>query len=753
VLLALRPGDLTIAQASENCELWLGKTPEALLGQGMATILGGTHAARLRELVEREPLERNPFYAFTVEVSGAERAAALDVTVHTADGVILVEMEPASRGGNQDPDYFGLVLRTMARLQAAPTLREFFQVAAAEVRQVTGLDRVMVYRFHPDDSGEVFAEDKRDNLAPWLGLRYPADDIPKPAREIFKKIWIRPLPDASAEMQEMVPLANPDTGRPLEMTHCALRGASVMYTEYLRNMGVAASLTMSILRDGELWGLIACHHYTRATLPYPVRAAAELLAQMVSLQLRSAEDREHWQYRARLDTAHQDLLAKAAGEGGLALMAQGQPNLLDGIEATGAAIYDREQWWTTGVTPAAPQLDALGDWLRTRPELDDSSRPFYATDRLAIEFPPAAAYPSLASGLLAIPVSRGQRSLILWFRPERTQTFCWAGNPYEKPTTLGPHGPRLTPRRSFELWQEHVVGRSTLWTAVEIEAAVRLRLLAIDLIASRAEQLAALNEELARSNEELDAFAYVASHDLKEPLRGLHKYAHYLLDEAQAGRVLDTTARERIETMLRLTVRMDGLLDALLHFSRMGRLKSEPESTSLAEVLQEAVEMLGAQVAESGAEIRVVRPMPSVWCDRIRIREVFSNLISNALKYNDKPEKWVEVGFVEPDEPTPEFFDRASQDAAHESRVFYVRDNGIGIPPRHHEQVFQIFKRLHPRDAFGGGSGAGLTIARKLVEQHGGRIWLASTAGEGTTFFFTLPGDSQGEPGTGEAQN
>ncbi len=404
VLLALRPADLTIVQVSENCQQWLGKSPEALLGQSLATILGDSYAARLRGLVESEPVERNPLYAFTAEVRGAETIAALDVTVHSADGVLLVEMEPAGRGDSPGLDYYGLVLRTISRLQAAPTLREFFQVAAAEARRATGLDRVMVYKFHPDDSGEVFAEDKRDNLAPWLGLRYPADDIPKPAREIFKKIWIRPLPDASAEMAEMVPLVNPDTGRPLEMTHCALRGASVMYTEYLRNMGVAASLTMSILRDGELWGLIAGHHYTQTTFPYPVRAAAELLAQVVSLQLKNAEDREHRQYRVRLDAAHHGLLAKAAGEGGLAEMAGGQPNLLDGIEATGAAVFDRGRWITTGLTPDESQLNALGEWLRGRPELADPLRPIMATDRLAQDFAPSSEYQALASGLLAIPV-------------------------------------------------------------------------------------------------------------------------------------------------------------------------------------------------------------------------------------------------------------------------------------------------------------------------------------------------------------
>jgi chemotaxis family two-component system sensor kinase Cph1 len=752
VLLALRPGELTIAQVSENSERWLGAPPDRLLGRCVADVLGDVQAARLGEFVAREPLERNPLYVFTIEIPNAEGSVALDVTAHTADGVLLVEMEPAGRGrtdGTPEPDYYGMVKRTVALLQATPTVRDFCQVVAEEVRRLTGLDRVMVYKFHPDHSGEVLAEAKRQDLAPWLGRRYPADDIPKPAREIFKKIWIRPLPDAAAEPAEMVPLINPDTGRPLEMTHCALRGASVMYTEYLRNMGVAASLTMSILRDGELWGLIAGHHSTPARFPFQVRAAAEFTAQVVSLQLKNAEDREHLQYRASIDAAHHGVLARAAGPGGLAQIVDGHPGLMNGIACTGAALCDGGRWWTVGAVPAEPELEVLAAWLRGPPELRGSGRPIYVTDRLAADFPPAASYPGLAAGLLAVPVSRHGRSLILWFRREQAQTFQWAGNPHDKPTELGPNGPRLTPRRSFELWQEQVQGRSAPWLEIEVDAALKLRLLVMDLVISRAEQLAALNDDLSRSNAELDAFAYVASHDLKEPLRSIHRYARYLLEDAQAGKVLDAQATARIETLLRLTVRMDGLLDALLHFSRVGQLSLELEDTSLNELAREALEMLGARLEESGAEVRLPRPLPAVWCDRVRVREVFANLIANALKYNDKAGKWIEIGYFEADEPAPPFVDRGgTPQAARGQRVFYVADNGIGIEPRHFDQVFRLFKRLHPREAFGGGNGAGLTITRKLVEQHGGVIWLQSRPSEGTTFLFTLSGDSPlGAPG------
>jgi light-regulated signal transduction histidine kinase (bacteriophytochrome)/CheY-like chemotaxis protein len=155
-----------------------------------------------------------------------------------------------------DPDYYGLVRKTLTRFQEASSIKTLSQAITEELRRITELDRVMVYYFHADDSGEVIAESKREDQASWLGWRYPAHDIPRPAREIFKKIWSRPVPDVRAELFEMVPLLNPDTRKPLDMTYCSLRGASIMYTEYLDNMGVRAALTLPLMREGELWGLI-----------------------------------------------------------------------------------------------------------------------------------------------------------------------------------------------------------------------------------------------------------------------------------------------------------------------------------------------------------------------------------------------------------------------------------------------------------------------------------------------------------------
>jgi chemotaxis family two-component system sensor kinase Cph1 len=730
-LLVLRPADMIILQASENTEAWLGQPPGRLLGAPVAAVIGQERQARLQETLERQPIEHNPLYVFTLPAQNG--VDSLDVVVHTADGLVIIEFEASSRGENSsEPDYYALLKKTITRLQTASNLSDLCQKVTEEVRTLTGLDRVMVYRFHADDHGEVFAESKRADLSPWLGLHYPADDIPKPARTIFKKIWIRPLPDSQAPLVELVPLTNPDNGRPLDMTYCALRGASIMYTEYLQNLGVSASLTMPIHRDGKLWGLIACHHDTPKSFPYQIRAACEFLAQVVSLQIKPVEEHEHLVYRLKLEGVHSQLIAVAAEAGELAIMIDGHPSLLDGMDASGAALYHRDRWWRVGCTPEEVQLEALAAWLSTRAELDSPTKPVYVTDALARDYPEGAALTEIASGLLAVSLSHGHRNMMLWFRPETIQTVNWAGSPHDKPTVPGPHGPRLTPRVSFELFAESVRGRSLPWMEVEIEAVLRLRLLVMELVVSRAERLASLNADLTRINEELDTFAYVASHDLKEPLRGIAKYAHQLLESATT---LDEDNRKRLEGLMRLTLRMDNLLDSLLHFSRVGRTALVFEAVDLNEVVAEALEMVAARRSAFQSDIVIPRPLPTVQCDRVRVREIFCNLISNALKYNDKPRHLVEIGYMAPGEPgelqhTPE--------GCAGQIILYVRDNGIGIEQRHHQQVFKIFKRLHGRDDFGGGTGAGLSIVQILVDRHHGRVWLDSKTGEGTTFYFSL---------------
>ncbi|WP_220498203.1 ATP-binding protein [Rhodopirellula sp. JC639] len=246
---------------------------------------------------------------------------------------------------------------------------------------------------------------------------------------------------------------------------------------------------------------------------------------------------------------------------------------------------------------------------------------------------------------------------------------------------------------------------------------------------AQTQELTDSNERLERSNQELDDFAYIVSHDLKEPLRGISRYSSFLAEDY--GDQLDQAGHEKIETLQRLCLRQENLIDSLLHYSRVGRAEFAIAPTDLNEIVEQVCDMMHVTLDEQGVDVRVPRPLPTVKCDSVRIAEVYRNLMTNAVKYNDKPEKWIEIGFLQHGQENTNLL---KQDGV----VFYVRDNGIGIREKHQQSVFRIFKRLHARDKYGGGTGAGLTFVKKIVERHGGKIWLESTYGDGTTFYFTV---------------
>lgn len=724
VLLALDPSRLVILQASDNTLQYLGVPVETLLDKQVDALLGAEQLGFLRDSLRTERLEDNPLYLFTAHVLGS---GPFHVIVHLHGGLLVMELEPMRPTTMRQPDFYELMKRSVARFQSARTVREFCQMVTEEVRRVSGYDRVMIYKFQKDWSGHVIAEDMARDLGipSYLDLHYPASDIPSQARALFLLNTVRMLPDAKYAPSRVVPELNPLIGKPLDMSFAFLRGASRMYTEYLVNMGVRASLTLAISSGDQLWGLVACHHYSPRQVPYDVRTACEFLSRVVSLQVVDKGRHEESRYRERMSEVHSCIVQSVAREEHLVEVLTGcRPGLRDFLDSGGVAVLAEGECRLLGTTPSEPQVRLLVEWLRS-----SQGTEVFSTDALPQLYPAAKSFKDTACGVLAVPISRQRGEYVLWFRPEEIRTVNWGGDPY-KPVEVGPLGDRLTPRKSFELWSQTVQGHSLPWLDVELEAARRLRESLTEIIFRRSEEISRLNLELFRSNQDLDSFAYVASHDLKEPLRGIYNYATFLTEDY--AQTLDEEGRRKLATVIRLSKRMQVLIDSLLHFSRLGKSPLHPELLPLGPLVDEALEMVETRLKETGAGVSVPRPLPTVQADRTGLLEVYANLLSNALKYNDKPERRVEVGSVAAGEPG---FPKEAEGFAH---CFYVKDNGIGIPESSREEIFRIFKRLHSHEEFGGGTGAGLTIVKKVVERHGGRIWLTSREGEGTTFFFTL---------------
>lgn len=671
-----------------------------------------------------EDFERiNPL---NLSIKRLNKSIYFDGIVHRLEDAIVLELEPKKAKGKTDFfDFYQQVKGTITRIQQAPTLLDMSQIVVKEVRRITGFDRVMVYRFDPDGAGSVIAEDTNQE-ASYLNLHYPASDIPKQARQLYTLNWLRLIPTTSYQPVTLIPATNPFTNQPLDLSLSVLRSVSPIHLEYLQNMGVDASMSISLMHDQKLWGLIACHHLSPKYVPYNIRTICEFIGQVMSVELTNKAASEEIDYKMQLKSLQTQFVeALSQAEYLLDGMMQLKFQLLNLVNATGVVSCRGNQYFQVGETPSEEAVHALLDWIK--PQLD---RSLFETRSLSKHYPAAESFKAIASGVLALEISKVHRNYILWFRPEVMQTVKWAGNPNKPVEVLTDGSLRMSPRQSFDLWQETVQGCAVPWKPCEIEAVAELRSLIVGVVLRQADELSAMNFELQRSNEDLDSFAYIASHDLKEPLRGIHNYANFLMEDYEE--VLDDDGIAKLQTLVRLTQRMEDLIDSLLHFSRLGRTELMWQTVNLDELVHQTIATLTIARPQNEVEFRIPQPLPSIKGDLAQVNELLTNLISNAIKYNDKASKWIEIGFIAGNEEDSDLY----------PLTFYVRDNGIGILQEHLDKIFQIFRHLHGRDDFSGGTGVGLTIARKIVERHGGRIWVESTPAQGSTFYFTLAAET-----------
>lgn len=719
-LIVLQEPEMKILQVSTNTGALLGIPPNELLNQTWELLLAPSDISFLNKQVLTKHLEATPYY---LPLLGAGKSGKqFEAIIHRFQEVLLLELEEKPASSDRDEGHveiYASLKSILADLQATASLSEFLRMAAAQLRQFTGFDRVMIYKFLEDGSGKVVAEDKRADLEAFLGLHYPASDIPKQARALYVKSWLRMKSDNDAAPVPIVPSINPLTNAPLDMSYAVLRSMSPIHTEYLRNMGVRATMSISIIQNNQLWGLVACHHYSPRYVTHPARMACEFLAHMLSLQVGSKEALENHEYIKRLTSKHAELVRAMSEDKDFfnALLKPGA-DFEHWLDAQGVAFCIGDEVELLGATPAETDVRQIVAWL-----LEHSDQEVFATNNLAAHYVPANEFRSIAAGLLAARLAKLKPQYVLWFRPEIAQEVHWAGDP-TKPVEVGEFDKRLTPRKSFALWIEEVKGKSAPWKDCEVDAARALRRSILEIVGRKAEELLKLNAELERSNVELDSFALITSHDLKEPLRGIHNYSQMLIESY--GEQFDGDGQQKLQTLMRLTQRMESLIESLLYYSRVGRAELMRTEVDLNNLVSETLEMMQLRLHESNAQVHINGALPNVHADAVMLREVFENLIGNAVKYNDKGARKVEIGHL------------AATEAATSAPIFYVRDNGIGIDAKHHNDIFRIFNRLHGREQYGGGVGAGLTITKKIVERHGGRIWVESTPGAGSTFYFTL---------------
>jgi light-regulated signal transduction histidine kinase (bacteriophytochrome) len=714
----LADADGRIVAASRNCAQIIGIDAAAALGRPLAEV------APIDALPEaltagESAIGPRPMFVGAASLHGR----TCNALAHRVADRIVLELEPAAPAERVTfQNLFRIVRGSAATLDGAATLEGACAAAAREVRRLTGFDRVMIYRFDPNWNGQVVAEDKAGDpaLASYMGLWFPASDIPAQARELYTRNPIRLIPDAAYHPVEL--LAAPGQ-QPLDMSQAALRSVSPVHLEYLRNMHVGASMSISILSQGKLWGLIACHHRSPRFIGYEIRTACELLGQILALEVGGKEEGAAAAERIVRNAMHAQLLAAmAAEEDFLTGLTKASGDLLKFADASGAALLFGRRCILLGSTP--PE-DAVRSLVRHLAQAEAGD--VFATDHLAALLPDAAAYTPLAAGCLAIAVSRMHASSIVWFRPEVIQTVNWSGDPHrsaEARAAAAGEPERLHPRKSFELWKQTVRGRSLPWSPAIVESAADFRSAVVSIVLRTAEEMAGLAEELQRSNRELEAFSYSVSHDLRAPFRHIQGFSELLRQRLAetAGDQVDPTVKTYLETIARSAEYAGSLVDALLSLAQLGRAEVRRMPLDMKAMAEETIRSLGQEIGSRHIDWRL-HDLPPAVADPTMMRVLWRNLLANAVKYTAKTkDPRIEIG--------------ALRDA--DGERYYVTDNGVGFDMRYVHKLFGVFQRLHRMEDFEG-TGIGLANVRRIVERHGGRVAAQGAPNLGATFTFSIP--------------
>lgn len=528
--------DFMINHVSANVEDLLHISPDKAVGGRLMDLFPERTVHDLRTKLQLLNVETKSSRLFGYDVLGD--GALFDISVHALDQNYIFEFEPKTNTENREE--MSLVQPLVARVRRTKDVKSACDQAALAIQVISGFDRVMVYKFDEDGTGEVVSEKCRSHMAPFLGLRYPASDIPKQARALYLRSVLRLIADIDGDVSPIVPQTNVH-GTPMDLSLSVTRAVSPIHLEYLRNMGVAASMSVSIIKDGKLWGLFACHHETPRYIDFESRTAIELFAQFFSYELIQKIDIES-RLQGKEERRMQD---------NLMVQLSGGTNLIDGFEIIvdelagliandGVAVFSDGRYASHGEAPDETEFKKLARFLNTAP-----TGQVFATHNLSALYPDVENFSSDIAGVLAIPISRTPRDYIVFFRREVAKSVKWAGNP-TKSVEVGPNGTRLTPRKSFEAWSELVRNTSAQWAESEIHAGESLRISLIEIVLKLTDIANDTRQKAADKQELLIA-------ELNHRVRNILNLIHGLVSQSRVG-VQDVTSYTKV---------LDGRIQAL----------------------------------------------------------------------------------------------------------------------------------------------------------------------------------------------
>jgi light-regulated signal transduction histidine kinase (bacteriophytochrome) len=455
-LLVVSEPDHKVIQASANAAAFLNLSQ--VVGMRLTDLDGDL---LLRILPHLDPTSQGMPIAVRCRIGNP--SAEFDGLLHRPPaGGLVIELERAG----PSVDLSQQIASALDKIRGALTLRTLCDDTATLFQERTGYDRVMVYRFDDEGHGEVFSERRKPELEAYLGNRYPASDIPQMARRLYERTRVRVLVDVGYEPVPLQPRLSPLTGRDLDMSLCFLRSMSPIHLQYLKNMGVGATLVVSLVVGGKLWGLVACHHYEPRFIHFELRAVCELLAEAIATRIAALESFAQSQSELFVQRLEQRMIEAISREGDWrAAIFDSSQSILQPLGASGSALIYEGQVIATGEVPSTQEIREIGAWLDAKPR-----QPVFATASLGTDVPEFALIIKEASGIVVTPISDNPGEYLIWFRPERIRTVTWGGDPLS-PVVIGDNPADLSPRRSFAQWHQLVEGTSEPWTPADLAAA------------------------------------------------------------------------------------------------------------------------------------------------------------------------------------------------------------------------------------------------------------------------------------------
>lgn len=714
-LLGLKEESLIIDYCSANTAEYLTMLYGELLGKNFSEIFGSEAETELRQYVQLGNMLSSSLLKLTL--NGVDFVC----TVHNSNGIYVLEAEPVNDMARAASQVYDQTSQFLAYMHDTHTLQELCSLVAKGTREITGYDRVMIYRFDKDYNGEVFAESVRDDLEPFLGLHYPHTDIPPQARQLYMTNLLRLITDIEYTPVPIYTIDNA-SGKNLDLSLSILRSTSPIHVQYLHNMGVGATLTISLIHQRRLWGLIACHHYSPKNLTPEIRLAAQLQGHFITSQIELRQRNEEYE-TVRKATAALDTMNAASQQSRNIAELVAMPELIELSNASGVSVLFDGIVYKNGLAPEDDDIKQLASWLAVY-----TSNGTFNTDKLIDHLPGNENVCNTVSGIVYHSLDAENNNCIIWYRPETQTEVHWAGDPV-KAIVKDEKG--LSPRNSFKLWKEIVDCQSKPWLQPELDTATAYanslqRQINLLIISREEEKYRKLSEILKETNAELENINWISTHDLQEPLRKIQLISSRILVKEPE---LSENVQDSINRVNASANRMQTLLVDILKYTKLKQSDEAFVDVCLNNILEE----VRGELAESADRPHVIiDPLPIVQGVPFLIKQLFSNLVTNSLKYSS-PDRHTEIKITADHQLLP--YHNEDNTLYH---VIHVADNGIGFEQQYAESIFNIFTKLHNSSDYKG-SGVGLALCKKIMQTHHGYISASGQPGVGAVFSLYFP--------------